>query len=170
MGVMRGKRLWLILIPVIVGLIATSGGAAYLLLKQEPYGIPKPIQADINYIVFMNDSELMPIDKNSYKFDRENKLFSYLASYQGNNLVFSMQPSPAEFAEVPDAYGRYIEKLNKILTFDSPLGQVSVTVPQDSGQVGVFNTQGTLMFVKVQTALSEDQWRQLANTLVARRI
>ena len=77
-------------------------------------------------------------------------------------MLISEQATPQVFNDIPEYYPKLIEKLNGYSDFDSVLGKVSLTKPKElnGAQSAVFNGKGTLMFVRPNQSLSDDDWRQ----------
>lgn len=151
----------ILLVAVTVGIIAVSHGSEV--------GAPRAIAQKLESPAFYPDAAKATINTKSYKFDRQNKLLSYVATQDNHRLVFSMQPSPSEFSEAPDAYGKYLDKLNKITSFETVLGTTNIVEPdKQKGQAAIMNAHGTLLFVHSETKLSDEQWRKLFNSLQQR--
>jgi hypothetical protein len=143
-----------------------SGVAGYAITHANKDRVPQSISKQLQSPAFYPAVANAKIQSDTYKFDPENKLFSYVANGQGTKMVFSMQPSPSEFSEIPESYNKYLDRLNKVTSFDTSLGTANIVEPDDqTGQAAIMNAHGTLLFIKADSKLSEDQWRLIFNSL-----
>jgi hypothetical protein len=151
------KRLWYgVGIILVVGVIAAT---AILLAPKSP--IPPSLRNQVTSTLLVPEGGGYSLNRDSAKYDKDKKVLTYTASYAGTKLVVSEQPTPSEFVDVPEVYDKVTAGMNNYQTFDSGIGTVHLTQPKQlSGkQAAVLNTKGTLMFVKPENALTDDQWR-----------
>jgi hypothetical protein len=151
----------------IVALVLIAG--ATMLAKQlapEPV-VPSNIQKAVTSTIFLPNSPSTVTKRETVKYDSKTKLLSYEAIAFGVNSVVSEQPTPESFTDIPQVYDKFIDNLQQYKSFDTANGKVFLTRPKElkGGQTAVMNSKGTLMFIKPERALSEDQWRQLFKSL-----
>jgi hypothetical protein len=101
------------------------------------------------------------------KYDSKLKLLSYQSSAFGINTTVSEQPTPDSFNDIPAVYQKVLDSWKEYASFGNSNGTVYLTRPGDQNgkEVGVLNSKGTLMFIKADKDLSNDQWKQLFNNL-----
>lgn len=159
------KSLWLKVLGGIAGviLIAVLSIIVYGKVTASSDGVPKAITSQLTSALIMPDTSTTTIDETSYKYDPSSKLFSYTAVYADSHLVFSEQPAPESFTDIPEAYQKVLESMNNYSSFDSTIGTVHLTKPPNSAgkQTAVLNAKGTLLFAKSDRNLDSDQWRAL---------
>lgn len=130
--------------------------------------VPRQVRRQLDFVALVPDSsQAAIIDRTSVKYDSSNKVLSYEAKYQSSRLIVTNQAAPETFSDVPKVYDKFLEDLHAYTSFDSSLGKVSLTRPPkaDSQQVAIISTKGTLMFVRANHDLSNDQWRKFFNNL-----
>jgi hypothetical protein len=154
-------------------LLAASLALVLLLKNNQPMPTTIKTQLESPALLPSSGSEVT-IDKTSYKYDAANKVFSYdIKSNNGGVSVVTEQPTPSEFLDIPTTFDKVVNSLGPSLTFDSPVGVVSVghpaSLPTDS-EVGIARSEGTLIFVRTYTIWTESQWRKFFNNLDAVRL
>lgn len=157
------KRLWLIMIGVTaIGLLVII----VMLLGPKP-PVPAEIQRAVTSTIMVPKARDVVVARESMKYDSKLKLLTYSAMAYGVKTVVSQQPTPESFIDIPQVYDKVVANMNEYKKFDTDSGTVYLTRPTDLGgkQAAVMNTKGTLMFVKPERDLSEDQWRILFNNL-----
>lgn len=131
--------------------------------------IPVSISHELSFSIYWPTKTSIAVgDKASIKYNPSEKLFSYTASLKdGNILTISEQPTPDTFVDVPNAYDKLIESMQKYKSFESSAGTIYLTRPVNLGgnQAGVMNSHGVLMFVKVAKDVTEDNWARFFNNL-----
>ncbi|HUP26461.1 MAG TPA: hypothetical protein VM124_02320 [Candidatus Limnocylindrales bacterium] len=164
---MKTKRLhgryWLIF-------VATLVLAAVLLvffLQRTPL-IPDGIRKQVSFVILYPEKKSQTVvDRPSLKYDSGQHTLSYRAKVGSGNLVISEQPTPENFTDIPQLYDKVLEQMHSYESLDTRYGKVALTKPDTSNnnQVGVINTNGTLMFVRAEQDLTTEQWRQFFNSL-----
>ena len=162
--ILRMPVVWAIGSVVVLGLLI--GGILFLLRPQTP--IPDAMYKKLDFSLFYPDpTSGYTIDSKLVSFDASAKVLVFHAKKSGQDMLISEQSTPPVFNDIPEYYPKLIEKLNGYLDFDSLNGKVSLTKPKELNgvQSAVFNGKGTLMFVKPNHALSDDDWRQFFNQM-----
>jgi hypothetical protein len=94
-----------------------------------------------------------------------------LATFQAEGtygkLGFTEQAEPSSFIDVPDVYTKLISKLQGYSSFTSTNGKVDLTRPVElrGQETAVMDSKGTLIFVKPDRKLTDEEWRRLFNSL-----
>lgn len=131
--------------------------------------VPKATMAKVTYGVFEPQKDkVLQVDKDSVEFDEKNKIITYSAvTNDQTKLIFSEQPTPESFVDVPQAFDKLISSLQGYTSFDSVNGKVNLTHPKElkGQQAAVLNNKGTLMFIRATGNVSDDTWRQIFNNL-----
>lgn len=158
------KRFWwlagcLLGVAGIIGLI--------LWLSPKPF-MPKEMERDVTATVFVPDSPDAIAERETVKYDSKIKLLTYQLTIFGVSAVMSQQPTPESFVDIPQSYDKLAENMGSYKHFDTRDGVAHITRPKDMGgkQMGVLKSKGTLMFVKADKDLSDDQWQKFFNSLV----
>lgn len=140
----------------VIGLIIIS---VLLIAPKNP--LPGAIRKQVNYVILAPVSGATVVDRESTKFDTKLKLLSFNATLNDIKMVISQQPTPDSFSDIPQVYDKVVANMNEYSKFDVIVGTVHLTRPKDLGgkQAAVINTKGTLMFVKPDKDLTDDQWR-----------
>jgi hypothetical protein len=161
------KRLWW---WVTSGVVAVGLIILVILLVLPKNPIPGQIKAQVTSTLLVPQGSGILVDRLGVKYDAKDKLLTYTATYAGTKLTVSEQPTPDQFVDIPAVYTKLTDGLNNYLSFDANIGTVHLTLPKELAgkQAAVVNTKGTLMFVKPDTNLSDDQWRKFFNAVSAR--
>jgi hypothetical protein len=157
------KRLWLVVGSIVaIGLVVI----VIMLLGPKP-PVPAEIKSAVTSTILVPQAHDVVVSRESMNYDSQLKLLTYTATAYGVKTVVSEQPTPESFIDIPQVYDKVVTGMNEYGTFDSDSGTVNLTRPKDLGgkQAAVMNTKGTLMFVKPERDLSDDQWRKLFNGL-----
>lgn len=157
------KRLWLIVGSfVAIGLIVIG----VMLVAPKP-PVPLEIKRAVTSTLLVPKVREVAVERKSMKYDKKIKLLTYTTKAFGVTAVISQQPTPESFIDIPQVYDKVVSGMNEYSKFDSDSGTVHLTRPKELGgkQAAVMNAKGTLMFVKPETDLSEDQWRKMFNNL-----
>jgi hypothetical protein len=159
MGKLKNKIYILATVAILILLVTVV--AAGIALAPKPV-LPKSITKQTTFTVFVPTTSEIMVDTASTKYDAKLKLLSYNATVNGIHIVLSMQPTPESFADIPQFYDKVVAKMNEYSKFESINGTVHLTRPIDLGgkQTAVVDTKGTLIFVKPESDLTDDQWRQ----------
>lgn len=126
------------------------------------------IRQQVNFVIlYPANSSVTTLDRKSIKYDSTEKILTYNASIGTNQLIVTNQATPSNFTDIPQLFDKVIGGMHPYVTFDSSNGKVSLTRPPNTNnqQVAVLNNHGTLMFVRANHDLSEDQWRKFFNNL-----
>lgn len=162
---MMTRRLRVIIgVVVSVGIVLIVG----LWLFPDKPPIPGPIKAKLTSTLLVPRGGDYQVKRESAKYDPKLKVLTYEVAINGvGSAVVSEQPTPDSFIDIPQVYDKVVANMNEYGTFDSDIGTVHLTRPKDLGgkQAAVMNAKGTLMFVKPERDLSDDQWRKLFNGL-----
>jgi hypothetical protein len=147
-----------IVVVMLLGAIA----ATVIILAPKP-AISKTIQRQVTTTIFVTRSARVVIDKPSVAYNDKLKLLTYAATTDGVKVVVSQQPSPTSFIDIPQVFDKVLAEMREYSKFEVAAGTVHLTRPKDlkGKQAAVLNSKGTLMFVKPESDLSDDQWRQL---------
>jgi len=155
------KRLWWIVGAAGGILVAGTVVTIMFVLPREP--IPNSIREQLTSPLLLPRAAQANIDRSSVKYNSDDKLLTYRVTYRGSLLLVSEQPTPEQLVDIPAAYDKVVENMNQYSSFVVSAGTVHLTRPKDAGgvQVAVMNAKGTLMFVKSDRDLSNDDWRRL---------
>jgi hypothetical protein len=158
---MRRRYVWVILA---VSGFALAAPALWLLPRPS---IPSQIRKQAAFTIFTPDSSEVEVQHESVKYDTNLKLLSYTVRLLDTHITMSEQATPDSFNDVPQAYEKVVAGMNTYERFDTILGTVYLTRPQQLAgkQAAVLNTKGTLLFAKPDNDLSADQWRQFFGVL-----
>lgn len=159
------KSRWLGIGVIVFALI----GAGIIAWSLNRSILPSRIRNQISYPVFYpTDHNPAKAIRSTIKYDKAQQLLTYTARTKASELIISNQPTPDAFVEVPATYEKVLSAMHPYAAFDSSLGKVTLARPDNLNhqQIAVANSQGTLMFVRVNSAMSEDQWRQFFSNLV----
>ncbi len=111
------------------------------------------------------------IDSKSWKYLTDTSSVEFTAKRDGYSVVFTEEKTPLEYQDDVAAYNRFIGSLRPRANFDVPLGSVSIAnfVTAASyeivGETGILNAKGTLLLAHPDTQISDDQWRNLFESL-----
>lgn len=159
----RSKKLW------IFGVVIVAVSLLLLIVWLwlfRPF-LPSAVRRQVSFVVlYPNNRSTAKVDRNTIKYDSDKKILTYAAREGEAQLIVTNQSSPDTFTDIPQTYDKVLEGMHPYSSFDSLHGKVSLTHPATvSNQVAVTNTVGTLMFVRTNRDLSDDQWRQFFNNL-----
>ncbi len=154
------------IVMCLVAIIALATGV--FLHVRSPQIIPAQIKQQLDFLIFLPEGDQSShIDRQSFKYDANLKVFSVvITSFNVKNTI-SEQATPDSFNDIPGYYDKLTEKLNSYASFDTDLGKVYLTRPDElkGKQSAVMNTKGTLMFASPDKNLTDSQWRQFFNSL-----
>ncbi len=157
-------KVWLavgVAVLAVVGIILI----AILSIHHSPF---EPVRKQISFLVFA-PGDPYEVDPKSVSYDDKAKVLYFKAQAgSGAVLNFNEQATPDSFVDVPEVYSKLTEKLQEYKTLDTAAGRVSLTHPVElkGKQTAVVLSQGTMIFVRPDKDLSEDDWRELFNHLV----
>ena len=157
------------LIPTIVICVSVIAAVVVIaVLHQEPV-VPKNITNQANFVIFYpTPSSKATVQENTFKYDSNLKVVSFVVIQAGATITFSEQSTPDNFASDQTNYTQFIQKLNLYSGFESVNGIVNLTKPpQTNNEAAVMNAKGTLIFAQQNSGsnLSEDTWKQIFNSL-----
>jgi len=162
-------KYWVIFVTSAVALAGIAWAGFYIYASNQPIPQRTLKQAGFGIWYPTNKTLGLKVDRDTIKFSQSgsDKLVTFIARNDSNNLSFTEQPLPESFIDVPQLYDKMIEKLRGYSSFDSVNGTVSVTRPEElkGGQTAVMKSKGTLLFVKPDKDVSIDDWRQIMNNL-----
>ncbi len=161
---MGKRRKWLLIGTVVVAALCAIVLMAWI---NRPL-LPGNIRKQVSFVVlYPNSKTHARIDRSSIKYDSPKKILTYTATVASAHVIITNQATPGTFTDVPQLYDKLLVSLHSYNDFTTAAGKVSLTRPPNANnqQVAVVNTQGTLMFVRSDHDLSEDQWRRFFNNL-----
>jgi hypothetical protein len=151
------------------GAIAVGLVLVVLLVALRPRSpLPSDIQKQLDFVVlYPAKATGYVIDPATVAYSASTQVVTFSAAVSGTKLVFSEQATPSVFSDAPGYFAKLTEKLHDYDDFDSTLGHVALTRPDElhGGQSAVMNSSGTLMFIHPNHDLSADAWRKLFNGL-----
>lgn len=131
--------------------------------------IPPSIKQQIAFQIYVttNGNKQWATDKQSIKYDSSQGILSYTASSINNNLYITEQNTPSQFSDIPQYYPTLVSKLNEYSEVQTNLGTLALTHPTELKgiQTVVINSHGTLMFIRPQNNLTDNQWALFINSL-----
>ena len=140
---------------------------AFQLLPHNP--LPDNINKQVRYKVIY-PSQTGQIDPNSYKYQTEQKTLSYKINRNGGEIVFTEQPAPEALGTGSQPYYPAIS-IHPYAQFNTNLGPVALTKfyqPgsfKQVGQAAVLASGGTLLIANSQKNLTNEQWKELFDSL-----
>lgn len=158
-----------LVIKVSLVLGATLLGGLYFLFVYHatPNVIPSAIKKQTSFVIFYPGPDpAVVVDAESFKYDNQAKLMSYVITYANIPITIAEQATPQNLIDIPQAYDKLIETLSEYGSFQSYYDKVSLTHPKEFNgqQSAVMNSRGTLVFAHpTQGDLTEDQWKKLFN-------
>lgn len=168
---MKGK-VFFIACMLVSAAIFPAGFFAYKAYRSSQAPFSASIRKQVTSTILYPDPEKLDyvIKRDTVKYDAESKLLSYVITSESQQLrlIVSEQPSPEMFADIPETYQKFVEKLLPVVTFENKVGKVTITQPNElkGEQSAVLNAQGTLMFVRSKK-LPEDQWRRIMAAIIS---
>jgi hypothetical protein len=165
----RGKRprlvkpvLYVVEALVLIGIIV---GAVLFFHSKQPI-IPPKIAKQISFRIYWPNSANATAEKSTIKYDSQQSVLSYKAKINSVETTVTEQGTPSQFSDVQNYFSTFINHLNNYDTFDSANGTVYLTMPSNtSGETGIVNHSGTLLFAHAEGKLSESDWRLFFNNL-----
>lgn len=137
-----------------------------MLIAPKP-PVPAEVKRAVTSTLMVPQVRDVDVARESMKYDGSLKLLTYTVSAYGVKTVVSEQPTPENFIDIPQVYDKVVEGMNEYSKFDTDSGTVHLTRPKELNgkQTAVMNAKGTLMFVKPEKDLSDDQWRKFFGSL-----
>ena len=155
-------------ILIVTVLVMVFGGITYI-NNRHSNPIPRSILSQVHFaIIYPGNTDLKKVEKNSVKYDSQNKVFTYIYKDAGLSITFTEQTTPEAFIDVPAAYTKLTDSMNTYASFDSYYGKVALTKPKqfNGDQTAVLNSRGTLVFAHATYgSWSRDQWIKFANDM-----
>ena len=156
------QRRWLRGLVLVVGLSFIAGG---WLWSQQPK-LPASVRAKVNFTVFNPSRRAgVTVVPGGYHYDDQTSSLSTttVTTTGSAKIIMSQQATPPTFAEAPQLYTEFVDKLGRFAVFKAPYGQVYLTRPANlvGGEAAVFNARGTLLIARSDTILNQAQWEQL---------
>ena len=129
--------------------------------------IPQKITRQLTSPLLLPQASQFKVKPGSAKFDTSLSLLSFAVMVAGDQIAVSEQPTPESFTDVPAVYQKVLGSMNNYYDFDTPVGTVYLTLPHQLNglQTAVLNADGTLLFAKPHSNLSEAKWRQFFDTV-----
>ena len=153
---------------ILIGLLFLAGTLIYITnLTANP--VPQSIRSQVSFKFIIPISALVKIDSSSYSYDSDNKILSFIGTYQNNNIVFNEQTAPDTLGTDSQPYYQALG-IHAYAQFKVALGTVVLTrfwqagtlIP--NGQSGLLLAKGTLLSIHTDKTLSNEQWKTLFNT------
>lgn len=149
----------------VAGLIVLVIVVGWFLYIREESSIPSEIKQKVYNTLIAPDDKIVEVDKESYKFNDDQKLLTYTAEFEGSSLNITQQPTPESFIDIPQVYEKVVAQMGEYSKFESRIGLVYLTKAKgQNNQIAVTNTKGTLMFVKSSKDMSREVWMRFFNT------
>ncbi len=148
----------LLVIIVSLGLILV---VALIVFPSKP-PIPGSIKKQVTSAILIPKQSNTNDIRNTAKYDATNKLLTFRSDIKdaGTNVTVTEQPTPDQFVDIPQFEAKFFEQAGEYKTFETTIGTVHLLKPKSVVQAAAMNTKGTLIFVKPDKELTEDQWRQ----------
>ena len=129
--------------------------------------VPIEIKRAVTSTILIPRRDGVTVSRDSMNYDAKLKRLTYTAMVFGVSVFVSEQSTPESFVDIPQAYDKLVNAMNEYQKFDTDVGTVHLTHPKELAgkQAGVMNAKGTLMFLKPDSDLSDDQWRKLFSSL-----
>lgn len=150
-----------------------AAGAFILITRLNAYRpIPKSINSQISFsIYYPKKGAPIAVDTQTVKYDTSNKFLSFVAkdNKSQSSITISEQATPDTFADPQvDLYPKELDKLNQYSDLTTPIGKVTLTLPKEykGGQAAVLNNEGTLLFARPSSNLTNGQWQQFFNQFI----
>ncbi len=151
-----------------VGIVAAIGLVVILGLVLGPKAaVPGSIKRQVTSTLLVPQGGDTQVNRESMKYDSSIKLLTFNAVMGETKMVFSEQPTPDSLNDIPQVFDNLMSSMGQYSSFVTDTGTVNLTRPKElvGKQAAVLNSKGTLMFVKPDKDLSEDQWRKLFKNL-----
>lgn len=145
---------------LLLGLViaAAAGLLWYRAHNQSP--IPKSLRQQAGFTV-LYPAEPWAIQQVGLQYNPATKVLTVPVRNGTEGVSMTEQEAPDQFADIPEYYSQFTDKLNAYKRFDSQAGQVSLTKPEElkGTQVAVLYGKGTLLFAQPEHSLSNEEWR-----------
>jgi hypothetical protein len=154
-------------IAVAVAVIAVTG--LYIWNRTPQISpVPDSIKQQLNYSVLYPTG--YTIDPSSWTYLKAQQTVSFNVKLGGNSILFTEEKVPLAYSGDAAAYNRFIGSLKPIANFNVPLGTVSLAnfITDDLrpvGATGILKAKGTFLLVHPSQNLSNNDWRQLFESL-----
>ena len=139
---------------------------------RSPNVLSANITKQISYgVYYPKDQNQLAVDPESIVYNPKAAVLSFTARLADNKLLnINQQATPQSFVDIPQAYDKLISSLQPYASFESLNGRVSLTHPKElkGSQSAVLNAKGTLLFARSNAELTENQWKQVFNSLQIR--
>lgn len=163
----------LLIITVCLIIVLAGAALAFSKLTKKTPVISPFIKSQLSSPIFLPSQKDFTVEPNSVTFDVREKLLTFTAVSikDQTRLVITQQPTPDTFTDIPQYYDKLVEAMGQYKQFDSLNGKVTLTKPTElkGGQTAVLNQNGTLMFVRPNKDLNDDDWRRFFNSLILQK-
>lgn len=164
------RRTIVVVVSILILVLALGTGSGFLVWRwyQDKHPIPTVIRLEATFPLFYPNQKYVNVNKSTIKYDSTAKLLSFTGSTpSGSKLIFSEEPTPSQFNDIPGYYTALLNNMNEYQEIDTIDGQMYLTKPEsvNGNQSAVMSTKGTLMFVRAEKNLSVGNWQQLFNNL-----
>jgi hypothetical protein len=154
---------------ILLALILLGAGLLAYNQSSNKNPLPDNIKHQITYKVLYPTPKAGELSS-SYSYQAEQKTLSFLLKKFGSKISITEQPAPDSLGSGNQIYFQALG-IHPYAQFVSKLGPVALTKFWESntldpkGQSGILVSKGTLLIAHPDKALTNDQWKQLFNSL-----
>jgi len=163
---------WLVAIVIVIIIICVGLVALYI-IHSNKNPIPEVLRSQVDYkIIFPSNAST--IDSNSYKFQISNQSVSFKVNNNNKTVVFTEQAAPNALNTGKQPYYPALG-IHPYAQFSTKLGTVALTKFYQSGnykpigESAVLSSNGTLVIANTQNNLSNNEWKELFESLKTSR-
>ena len=138
---------------------------------KAPSPVPANIQREAGFTIMYPDPRGYSYKNAGWSYTPKDGSVSFTVKKDGYSVAFNEQETPLAYQNDVASYNRFIGSLRPSANFDVPLGTVSITNfvtagdYQVVGKTGILNAQNTLLLAHPDTDLTDNQWRELFESL-----
>ncbi|HXR50370.1 MAG TPA: hypothetical protein VN778_05080 [Verrucomicrobiae bacterium] len=138
---------------------------------KAPSPVPSHIQQQAGFVIIYPDPRSYSYKNAGWNYTLKDGSVSFTVKKDGYSVAFNEQQTPLEYQNDVASYNRFIGSLRPSANFNVPLGTVSITNfvtagdYQVVGKTGILNSQNTLLLAHPDTDLTDNQWRDLFESL-----
>ncbi len=150
-------------------LLLIVGGILIFSLTNNKNPLPRDIKNQISYKAVYPTAKTGTV-KSGYQYQANQKTLSFTVKSPNTKLVFTEQPAPQALGSGNQIYYQALG-LHPYAQFQSKLGPVALVKYYQSGNLAPFGqsavlvAHGTLIFIHSEKNLTNDQWKDLINSL-----
>lgn len=130
--------------------------------------IPKNLSDKVSFPVYVpSEKSVWNIEPSKTSYDEQEGVLSLYLNHNNQQIILTQQATPQVFSDVPQQYSKMLSSMNQYAEYQTAFGAIGLTRPKElnGGQAAVVNKSGTLIFVKPNSDLSEDEWKNFFNNL-----